>query len=912
MRSRLLVVIPAVLLGMALVARPARANADLTVTDCAAVVDLHEVQVSATVCNNGPDTASGTMNFYIEPRSATDPSGTPDETKPFTVLVGSTNCQTVTAPTGMLNWLFLPNGKYKLWCEAVINNETAPDDNEDGPFEFAVGPDLWIYSFWIGKDGDTTIYKALVCNTGTDTARNFRVGFYFDRNTAPQDGEYSNAFDAMDELQPAYWWYGHFAPWLCKEAEYKRTPTPNDSYVSWAKVDEGLFVEEADETNNVAGPIYYTMSNADLVIEKFEARVSDSPPYSIYWDIRVCNRGTATAGVFWADVYWDRAGEDPPQLGEPGDDNFGWPSLPPNACVDHTFERHNVEETDADHPKYETWLQVDADEFVYDPDRSTNLSGPLDLTVPGGVVETGCTDADGDGYGVGEGCTTLPDCNDNNASINPAADEICGDGIDQDCNQTPDDGCPGVDCVDNDGDGMPSGPDCVVEDCDDNDPARFPGNPEICGDGIDQDCDGIPDDCCPGSDCCDNDGDGYGVGAGCPGGEQDCDDTNPAAGSPNSEEICGDNQDNDCDQLIDENCPGSYCEDKDNDGYGVGVGCTGIQDPDDDDPTIPAAEEICGDGIDNDANGVIDDGCPGCVDLDGDGYGVGDDCDPSERDCDEQDPDVHPGAPEACDSVDNNCNYTVDEGTPGNLCLDQDCVDNCPNNPACTDAETYCVINCVDSDGDGWGVGSGCQVEDCDDDDPSVSPGTEEVCDLQDNDCDGTPDDGTPDNPCPNVECVIACGTDQTCIDNCPIQDCIDHDGDGWGVGPDCAEEDPDDNDPATWPGAPEICGDGQDQSGDGVVDEGCVLCTDHDGDGYGVGPFCDVRDCNDDDPAVHPGAEESCGDRDLNCDGIPPINSACESCSCQYTGGNPAGHWPTTTLFLLVLAALWRRRRRR
>jgi len=140
--------------------------------------------------------------------------------------------------------------------------------------------------------------------------------------------------------------------------------------------------------------------------------------------------------------------------------------------------------------------------------------------------------------------------------------------------------------------------------------------------------------------------------------------------------------------------------------------------------------------------------------------------------------------------------------------------------------------------------------------------------------------------------------------------DCIDHDFDGWGVGPDCAVEDCNDNDPSIYPGAPEICGDGIDQNCDGVVDDGCILCIDHDGDGYGVGPYCDVRDCNDDDPNIYPGAPEICGTKDMNCDGIPPMRP-CESCSCSHGGGSPLSHWPTATLMLLVLGALLRRARR-
>ncbi len=48
-----------------------------------------------------------------------------------------------------------------------------------------------------------------------------------------------------------------------------------------------------------------------------------------------------------------------------------------------------------------------------------------------------CVDADGDGYG--SGCALGPDCNDANPGVNPAARDICGDGIDQDCDGNVDD-----------------------------------------------------------------------------------------------------------------------------------------------------------------------------------------------------------------------------------------------------------------------------------------------------------------------------------------------------------------------------------------------------------------------------------------------------------------------------------------
>jgi len=51
-------------------------------------------------------------------------------------------------------------------------------------------------------------------------------------------------------------------------------------------------------------------------------------------------------------------------------------------------------------------------------------------------------DKDGDGYTAIGSCTgSMDDCNDNDAAINPGAVEVCGDGVDNNCNGIIDENC---------------------------------------------------------------------------------------------------------------------------------------------------------------------------------------------------------------------------------------------------------------------------------------------------------------------------------------------------------------------------------------------------------------------------------------------------------------------------------------
>ena len=582
-----------------------------------------------------------------------------------------------------------------------------------------------------------------------------------------------------------------------------------------------------------------------------------------------------------------------------------------------------------------------------------------------GVTDEGCAtyyqDADGDTYGNPNVYQTFAapgfvadntDCDDTDPLINPGAAEIMSDGIDQDCDGNDSAGPQKrfFEDVDNDSFGTANfimdvaatAPFTASQagDCNDADPAINPGVPETC-DGIDNNCDGIVDDGCA-KYYEDNDGDNYGTGnyQMFPGGvftaalTGDCDDANNAV-HPGALEAC-DGIDNNCDGVTDEGCA-AYYQDADGDTYGnpnvyqtfaaAGYVADNTDCNDGDGAINPGAGEAC-DGIDNNCDGIVDEGCPKYYeDNDGDNYGTGNyQIFPGgvftaalTGDCDDANNAVHPGALEACDGIDNNCDGVTDEG---------------------------CVTYYQDADGDTYGnpnvyqtfaaAGFVADNTDCNDGDGTINPGAGEACDGFDNNCDGIVDEGCPkyyeDNDgdnygtgnyqmfpsgvftaaltgdCDDANNAVHPGAAEGCdgfdnnCDGVTDEGCAtyyqDADSDTFGdpnvyqtfAAPGFVADNTDcnDADPAINPGAGEAC-DGIDNNCDGIVDEGCAkFYEDADGDGYGTDNFQLVSggaftaaltgDCNDADPAINPGAAEGCDGFDNNCDGVMD-----EGCSLWY-----------------------------
>jgi hypothetical protein len=365
---------------------------------------------------------------------------------------------------------------------------------------------------------------------------------------------------------------------------------------------------------------------------------------------------------------------------------------------------------------------------------------------------------------------------------------------------------------------------------------------------------------CEGISNKDLDGDGWTRAQG------DCDDLNPER-HPEAEDQVGDAYDQDCDEV----------DGVDADGDGVASVASGGEDCWDDDASRAGIPTWYADS-DGDDYGQAGTGTQACEASEGQ-VDNDDDCDDTERW-------VFPGAPEACNGVDDDCNGEIDDGFAM--------------------PSWY-----ADSDGDGYGdPDSGIEAceapdgmisdrDDCDDADASVHPGAEEWCDGVDNDCDGQLDDASAqdalrwyldqdgDGYGSEITSTMACeqpsgfaADSGDCDDEDATvhpdaedvwYDGIDSDCDGWNDydqdmdgsrhedhgGRDC-----DDLDATVGPYMTDTWYDGVDSDCDGWSDYDQDL-DGHDADAYGGDDCDDTRDY------LNPGSAEACNFYDDDCDGL-------------------------------------------
>ncbi len=235
-------------------------------------------------------------------------------------------------------------------------------------------------------------------------------------------------------------------------------------------------------------------------------------------------------------------------------------------------------------------------------------------------------------------------------------------------------------------------------------------------------------------------------------------------------------------------------------------------------------------------------------------------------DCDDNNAAINPGATEACNGSDDNCNGSADEGiTIPTWYADTD-NDNYgdPNNSiqSCTQPAGYIADN-----------------TDCDDTNVAINPAASETCNGADDNCNGSIDEG------------ISIPTWYADTDN-------DNYGDPNNSTQACTQPagyiadntDCDDNNAAVNPGAAEQCNSADDNC-NGSIDDGVTTQTwyaDTDNDNYGdpnnslvdclqpAGYILDNTDCDDNNTAINPGATETCNGADDNCNAMVDEGNVC------------------------------------
>jgi hypothetical protein len=257
---------------------------------------------------------------------------------------------------------------------------------------------------------------------------------------------------------------------------------------------------------------------------------------------------------------------------------------------------------------------------------------------------------------------------------------------------------------------------------------------------------------------------------------------------------------------------------------------------------------------------------PFYADGDGDGYGDGDyeewACEApaghvdNADDCDDADEGVNPGAAESCNSTDDDCDGTTDEGVTTTYYRD-------------ADGDTYGTAGTTTA-ACSAPTGYVARDSDCDDTAASVNPGAAESCNATDDDCDGSTDEGvttTYYRDSDNDDYGVSTSTSAACSEPS-----------GYAA----AAGDCNDASSSINPGAAETCN-ATDDDCDGSTDEGLATATyyrDADADGYGTsattstscstptGYVSNADDCDDGSAAVSPAATETCNSTDDDCDG--------------------------------------------
>ncbi|MBM4398592.1 MAG: putative metal-binding motif-containing protein, partial [Deltaproteobacteria bacterium] len=304
---------------------------------------------------------------------------------------------------------------------------------------------------------------------------------------------------------------------------------------------------------------------------------------------------------------------------------------------------------------------------------------------------------------------------------------------------------------------------------------------------------------------------------------------------------------------------------------------------------VPAAETC--DGADDDCDGTTDEDATDCTmryrDGDGDGWGVSSDSRclcvgdapytaVSPGDCDDARPEVHPEAPELCNTRDDDCDAATDEGlgaaSPGTGCATKGlCAGKVA--AACVAGEWAC---------DYTGV-------------TGYQPGAETSCDAFDNDCDGATDEEFAlDGPAGPLAIGVPCGTGACAGGKVRCRaagDAAECSTAGLASAETCDQKDNDCDGVTDPPGLPGCATYYKDGDQDGYGEEGSAKCI-----CFPAKPWTTKvpGDCDDANPQAHPSRKEDCATAfDDDCDGATDVQGA-TGCTKRYRDEDGDG-WGTS-----------------
>jgi hypothetical protein len=442
-------------------------------------------------------------------------------------------------------------GTYPIWGWIDCANNVAESNNNNNKLlhNLVIGrPDLVVDSITpsvaiptINQSFDVSV---VVRNAGSRDAVSFTVAVVPDSNSEP--GETACAAP-LSQYVPG------LASGATQTLTFSLTYGESRQHRLWAVVDSCDSEDESLENNNTRALDLNVGNDAfiapDLVVESIRVFEIPTPEWGAVttFDVTVRNVGTLASDACRVGDYGPVFPGPYPSyvvIGSPGPSNGGagvtvvywndctWrsrevPALTPGSSATVQFWRyysqsgpqsftatvdvcgtapnHNVFETSEENNTLTVQFEVvacpaDADnDGVCDADDfCPNTFDPLNN--------------DGDNDGTGDACDTdddndgaddAADCEPLNPFIHPGATENCSDGIDNNCNGLIDEGAQTL-YRDADGDGYGNASETVRDcsrigyvvnagDCNDLDPRAHPGANGRCDDGIDNDCDGTPD-----------------------------------------------------------------------------------------------------------------------------------------------------------------------------------------------------------------------------------------------------------------------------------------------------------------------------------------------------------------------------------------------------------------------------------